>query len=409
MKVLVLTQVLPYPLDAGPKLRAYYELRHLAERGHRLDLLSFVRPDDTPDRVAHLQQFCHAVHTLPMQRSRVKDAAFLARAVLSRRSFIIERDTRPAMHAQMKQLLNAERYDVVHADQLWMAQYAVGCSRVKRVLDQHNAVYLIPQRLAQHEGNALKRLLLKREARLLAQYEAEICCRFDQVVTVTEEDRRALLALCDGRIDGASGAEPVGRMSVIPICVDPQDKPVIARQPNARRILILGTMFWLPNVEGALWFGRQVWPQVAAQVPDARLTIIGKNPPPAVCQLSEADARVEVLGYVADLRSYLEQSALFVVPLHAGGGMRVKILDAWCWGLPIVSTSIGAEGIHVQPGENILIADEAAAFARAVRQVLQDDQLAARLSANGRAWVEQHYDWRRVYRLWDEVYASIGC
>jgi len=408
MKVLALTQVLPYPLDAGPKLRAYYVLRYLAERGHCVDLLSFVRPDDTPDRIAHLQQFCHTVHTFPMQRSRWKDAGFLAQAVLSRRSFIIGRDTRPAMHARVQQLLSQGHYDVVHADQLWMAQYALGCHGVKRVLDQHNAVYLIPQRLAQHESNVFKRLLLKREARLLAQYEAEACCRFDQVVTVTEEDRRALLALCDGRVGQSTGADLADRMPVIPICVDPREKPVVTRRPEARRILILGTMFWLPNVEGALWFGRQVWPQIAAQVPDARLTIIGKNPPPAVCRLAEGDPHIEVPGYVADLRPYLEQSAVFVVPLHAGGGMRVKIVDAWCWGLPIVSTSIGAEGIQVRHGQNILIADEAPAFARAVLQVLQDGDLAARLSTHGRAWVEQRYDWRTVYRQWDQVYANLG-
>jgi glycosyltransferase involved in cell wall biosynthesis len=114
-----------------------------------------------------------------------------------------------------------------------------------------------------------------------------------------------------------------------------------------------------------------------------------------------------VTGYVEDLTPYLAETAAFVVPLHAAGGMRVKIVDAWCWGLPVVSTPIGAEGIDLRDGENLLIADTPEAFARAVVTVLQEPQVQARLRANGRRWVEERYDWRRVYPAWDEVYARL--
>jgi glycosyltransferase involved in cell wall biosynthesis len=240
-------------------------------------------------------------------------------------------------------------------------------------------------------------VLLKREARTLAGYEADVCRRFDRVVTVTGEDRRLLQALC------ADGGRP---MTVIPICVDPAEKPLVARKPDARRVLILGTMFWPPNVEGALWFAREVWPRVLRELSDALLTIVGKNPPPAVQQL--AGPNVEVTGYVADPTRYLEESAVFLVPLRAGGGMRVKILDAWCWGIPIVSTTIGAEGIEVHPGENILIADDAPSFAREVIRLLKDPPLAERLRRNGRQSVEEQYNWRTVYAKWDEVYAGLA-
>ena len=117
---------------------------------------------------------------------------------------------------------------------------------------------------------------------------------------------------------------------------------------------------------------------------------------------------VEVTGYVVDLTPYLAETGAFIVPLHAGGGMRVKILDAWIWGLPVVSTTIGAEGIYTHPDEDILIADTAQAFAQAVIRVLQDPNLAQQLAQNGRQTVTKEYDWRVVYPAWDIVYDGLN-
>jgi len=165
-------------------------------------------------------------------------------------------------------------------------------------------------------------------------------------------------------------------------------------------------MFWPPNVAGVLWFAREVLPLVWRDAPDARFVIVGKNPPAEVQALA-ADPRIVVTGYVADPLPYLAAADAFVVPLFAGGGMRVKIVDAWLWGLPIVSTPIGAEGIAVQDGENILLAANAAAFAAAVLRLLTDPQLNTQLRAAGRAWVEQTYAWQAVYPKVDAVYARL--
>ncbi|MDQ1301690.1 MAG: hypothetical protein QG637_1612 [Chloroflexota bacterium] len=171
-------------------------------------------------------------------------------------------------------------------------------------------------------------------------------------------------------------------------------------------ILHLGTMFWPPNVAGALWFAREALPRVWREVPDARFVIVGKNPPAEVCALA-ADPRIVVTGYVADPQPYLAAADAFVVPLFSGGGMRVKILDAWLWGLPIVATPLGAEGIAVRDGESILLAADAPAFAAAVRRLLTDAELNARLRRAGRAWVEQTYSWQAVYPKVDAVYARL--
>lgn len=403
--ILFLTQVLPYPLDSGAKIRAYYVLRQLSQR-HRVSLVSFVRADDRPDYLDHLATFCHAVHPVPLRRSRWLDLRAAARAGLSGRPVIILRDELVEMQALLRRLVRQEQFDVIHADQTSMAQYALygqaqaAAARPKILLDAHNALYRIPERLAAHEPGRLKRLLLRREARTLARYEAGLWPQFDYVTFVAEQDRQALLAQAH---NGAN--QPA--YTIIPICVDPASQPLIERVAQPHTVTHLGTMFWPPNIEGVLWFARAVWPQVLARAPQAHFVIIGKNPPPEVQALPAHLGQIEVTGYVAEPAAYLAQTAVFIVPLRAGGGMRVKIPDAWCWGVPIVSTSLGAEGIELQAGVQALLADTPAALAEAVVAVLQQPDLGEQLRRNGRRWVEERYNWRRTYVAWDQVYEGL--
>ncbi|MFB3904156.1 MAG: glycosyltransferase family 4 protein [Acidobacteriota bacterium] len=395
MRILFLTQVLPLPLDAGPKIRAYYVLRHLAEAGHEISLLSFLRRDDPPAAIQSLKKLCRVVETVPMVRSVPGDLWNGVCSLLSRRSFLIVRDERSDMRQKVQGLCQSRSFDAVHSDQLWMASYAVQACPLRRVLDQHNAVFQIPRRMAASERNPVKRLILKLEARKLARYEAETCSNFDRVVWVSSADLAAL------RADRPAGTVPLADGPVIPICVDPSATADLRPEARRFRVTFLGGMHWPPNAEGVRWFLRKVWPQVAGAAPDAALTLIGKKPPrlPA-----DFPGKIELVGFVPDIRHYLEQTAVFIVPLLSGGGMRVKILDAWSWRLPVVSTSIGAEGLETKDGENILLADTAAAFSRSVVRALRDRSLSARLSEEGRSTVETRYDWKKIYSSWDEVY-----
>lgn len=414
-EILFLTQVLPYPLNSGAKIRAYYVLRQLAQR-HEVTLLSFVREDDKPEAVAHLKEFCKAVYTVPMRRSLLRNLRAVTKAGLTGQSVIIVRDEIPEMHRTLRQLLASQPFDIVHADQTSMAQYALyaqrlndqtsGRSHLPAILDAHNALYRIPERMARHEANPLKRWLYQREARILARYETETYHHFDHVVFVTGVDQAELAHLTTGNRRGVSPTTPPST-SVIPICVDPENKPLITRCDWPLAVTHIGTMFWPPNVEGVLWFAREVFPRVLAQIPEAHFVIVGKDPPQEVRDLALQVRNVQVTGYVPDPEPYLTETGVFIVPLRAGGGMRVKIIDAWSWGLPIVATSIGAEGIEVEEGENILIGDTPEALADAVVRVLQEPALGERLRDQGRAWVEGHYNWRNVYPAWDAVYTKL--
>ncbi len=410
MRILFLTQVLPYPLDAGPKMRAYFVIRHLAQR-HEVTLLSFVRGNDREENIEHLRQLCRGgVYTVPMRRSRARDALYLMESFATARPFLVIRDGVPEMWGEINRLLAKTRFDVVHADQLSMAQYALWArsrtsghdSRApKLVLDQHNAVYAIPERMAASVSNPFMRAFLRLESRKVARYEVTTCCRFDRVVWVTQQDyeavRRRLPDPTSCQLDS----------TVIPICVAPRETPVIARQEGARRVTFVGGLHYPPNAQGLLWFAEQVFPQVLAQAPDAVLTVIGNRPPKEVLALQSRCSNVQVTGYVEEIAPYLAETAVFIVPLLAGGGMRVKILDAWMWGVPIVSTTIGAEGIEIRPRENILIADTPGDFAQATVHLLQNLDAGRRMAEAGRRWVESHYDWRQVYRMWDSVYAGL--
>lgn len=406
MRILFLTQVLPYPLDAGPKVRAYYTLRHLAASGHALTLVSFMRSSDVPEAVEHLRSYCDHVVTVPLQRTRWKDGLALGRSLLTGEPLLIARDHSVPMYERVGALVDECHFDAIHADQLWMAPYALAAraraerqgKRPRLILDQHNAVFLIPRRLADQARNPIARLGYRRESALMAAYEAHTCLAFDRVVTVTDEDRRYLLQLYrNGRQPHFSG--------VIPICLELESIPIVRPSADATEILFIGGMHWPPNADGVEWFTQQVLPLIRASTPAARFTAVGMQPPQSL-QAEVLASNVHLPGYVAELQPYWRRSGVFVVPLRAGGGMRVKILDAWARGVPVVSTTVGAEGLACSPGHNVLLADSAEEFAQSVIQLLTNRELAEHLAQGGRATLEQYYNWRTVYAAWDEVYGG---
>jgi glycosyltransferase involved in cell wall biosynthesis len=218
------------------------------------------------------------------------------------------------------------------------------------------------------------------------------------VVYVTAADRQALAG-------SAHGGKPIG--PVIPICADASEQGLLNLDAEPTLVTHLGTMFWPPNVQGVLWFAREVWPHVQREVPEAHLVIIGRRPPAGVLALPSEDNSIEVLGFVEEPDPYLKRTAAFIVPLHAGAGMRVKIMDAWAWGLPVVTTTLGAEGIDVRHGVNAMVADDALSFAGATVRLLREPGLREKLRASGRSDLVERYDWRTRYREWDEVYGSL--
>lgn len=392
MKVLLLTQVLPYPPDSGPKVKTFNVLKYLSRR-HEVTLASFVRGDQEGD-VAQLKKYCQ-VHTVPMQRTIWHDGIAMLRSLFGRQPWMMVRDDRLAMRALVDSLASRTSFDVVHADQLNMAQYALRVRQTFKVLDTHNALWLLYKRLWETLDTGLRKMLLGRDWGLIKAYEGKICRKFDAVLAVSDEDRVALK-------EAAGEAQSI---TVIPIAVDTAELLPVSRDAHARHILHIGTMFWPPNIDGVRWFIQEVLPLIRTRQPDVVFDVVGARPPSDLVQTGAQESTVNVTGYVEDPQPYLEQAGVMVVPLRAGGGMRVKILNAMAQALPIVSTTIGCEGIQVIPGRDLLLADTPEAFANAVLRLLQNRELANKLGQNGRKLVRVVYDYRHACRPLDRLYA----
>lgn len=393
MRVLLLTQVLPYPPDSGPKVKTYYVLKYLAQQ-HQVTLVSFVRDGDKPEYIQHLQTLCERVITVPITRQKSADLRYLGQSLLNGQPWMMLRDERPEMRRVLADLAAGTHFDVVHADQLNMAQYALQFEGSRKVLDLHNALWMLYRRMAETTPltDPMKYILL-RDWPLLKRYEGEMCRQFDAVTAVTEEDRQLLIE---------AGARRDIR--VIPIAIDTDEQAIIQRRPSSPHIIHIGTMYWPPNIAALTWFLEEIYPLIKQQVPDIRCTLIGSRPPESLIQRSQTDRTLTVTGYVDDPTPFIEDSSMMIVPLLAGGGMRVKILNAMSQGIPMVSTRIGCEGILVEHGRDILIADTPEDFAMQCVRLLTDYDLNMRLTAAGRQTVEQHYDYRQACRPLDEIY-----
>jgi len=393
MKILLLTQVLPYPPDSGPKVKTWNVIKYLS-RNHEVTLVSFVRGDQRAE-IEQLKKYCVAVHTVPMKRGVMRDLRALTESLLSGQPWILVRDRRKAMFDQIERLTRETKFDFVHADQLNMAQYAEQVPGVRKVLDAHNALWLLYRRLVEKLGMGAEKLIYSRDWRLLKRYEGRICQEFDALLAVSDEDR--------GALEEAAG--PLKNLVVTPITVDCDEVEVVQRHADADHILHIGTMFWAPNVDGILWFAREIYPLIQANRPDVMFDVVGARPPAEVQALSQEDASIHVTGYVTDPAEYLRMAGVMIVPLRAGGGMRVKILNAMAQGLPIVTTTLGCEGISVEPGRDVLIADTPADFAQAVLSLLSQPELAQKLGENGRKLIETTYDYRSACRPMDQIYS----
>jgi glycosyltransferase involved in cell wall biosynthesis len=382
VRVLLLTQVLPYPPDSGPKIKTWNVLKYLA-RQHQVTLVSFVRGDQSSE-VEHLRPYCEAIYTIPMKRGLIGDGLAMLRSLLSNQPWMMVRDDRRAMHQLLSRLASEKPFDIAHADQLNMAQYAQPISGAKKVLDAHNALWLLYKRLANTMRPGPKKWLLERDWRLLKTYEGNICREFDGVLAVSEEDKMALL-------EASGQTKPI---TVIPIAVDTHELQPVQRLPEANHILHIGTMFWPPNIDGIEWFLHEIFPLIRAERPDIHFDVVGARPPQHLLDLNQQNIGVNVTGYVKDAHPYLQQAGVMIVPLRAGGGMRVKILESLAQGMPVVSTTLGAEGIAVKHGHHLLIADTPEQFAQAVIKILADRSFADFLGKSGRELIERQYDFQ---------------
>jgi glycosyltransferase involved in cell wall biosynthesis len=395
MRVLLLTQVAVYPADAGPKVKTLQVLRHLAAR-HDVVYCTFARSEQEARDAQELRALCRRVVTVPIKRSKLRDARFLVESLLSGDSFLLRRDERATMRDMVRRLLLEEQIDVLHVDQLNMMRFVPPDWGGTVILDEHNAVWQVVERLGRRASNPLARRMLRREAGLIRRLEGEACRRAHAVLAVSEHDARALRE---------AAAWPL-QIGVVPIAIDAEqfNATWAARDPRPDRLFTIGTMFWPPNSEGVLWWLREGYARLRGACPDVTYDIVGARPPHALQAEAERWQGVCLHGYVADAAPFWRRAALMAVPLLSGGGVRVKILEAMAMGVPVVSTSVGCEGLDVRDGEHLLVADTPADFAHACAKLLKDQAMAKRLALNARGLILERYDAKVALPLLDLTY-----
>ncbi len=392
MKVLFLAHLFPLPLDSGGKIKSYHTLRALADE-HELHVVAFVRTAQERELIDELAPLCAGLDVVELERSKMRGLLDAAASLAARRSFIVGRDYRADMAQVVKTAMDRFAPDVVHIDHLQMAQFVDFQAAPATVLDHHNVESMIIRRIAKSSKSIPMRMYAGIEWPKLQAYELDICRRCDVVVTVSEEDKSTLQSMDSS----------LSNVYSVPIGVDVNYFQPVQRDRGSLNILSVGTMHWPPNVESMHYFYREVFPTVRQIVPGCTLTIAGQRPVQSILDL-QSDPSVTVTGYVDDVRDISKNCGVFIVPLKSGSGVRVKILNALAMGLPVVSTSLGAEGLDVESGKHLLIADSPDDFARKVAEVLENPELGDMLGENGRARVCERYSWDIVGRQWRELY-----
>jgi glycosyltransferase involved in cell wall biosynthesis len=401
----MLTPGLPQPTGAGGAIRNWHVLRHLVEGlGARVQLLTFGDDGSLPGSEA-LPEGVAVTALEPPAHGPKRRLGVLAG---STRPDLADRLWSPEAQTRLLWAVQRTGVDVVHVGGLELGRYALEAQRHRPagggpaiVLDEFNAEYMLQRRAYLIDRRSPRRwpqaAYSAAQSARLRRFERNVCRAADGLVCVSPDDRTALTAL-----------DPALRPTIIPNGVDTDRyAPADPATPGLPRfdLLFSGTLDYRPNVDAAVWLARTVWPRLRARWPELTLGLFGQRPAPAVRALGALPG-VIVTGPAPDDRPYLWGAGVYAVPMRYGGGVRLKLLNALAAGCPVISTTMGAEGIAVEHGRDLLLADRPEDWVRQVGRLLAEPELRARLIAAGRALVETGYQWRALVRDFGPVYEA---
>ncbi|WP_198173837.1 glycosyltransferase family 4 protein [Lysobacter soli] len=382
-RILALTSRLPFPPREGHQLRAWHVLRALASK-HEVTLLSFQRNDDLPAEAATLHAAMTRVETfrIPAERSRGALARAALRGTLTPTPFLVAKYDSAALRERLRAL--ARDADLVHFDMLPLIAHA-DCvpEGVPVTLNAHNVEHRLLATRARIETRGWARRFLGSQVGKLEAFERRACERADAVLACSDVDAQGLRDLV-----------PDCNVHVVANGVDLETNHPAAHAPDPDRLVFVGQMGWFPNRDGVDWFLRDVFPRILARRPGTRFELVGKADGFEIPETVRAN--VDLAGFVDDLRPHVHDASVYVVPLRAGSGTRLKVLEAMALGKAIVTTSIGSEGIALRHDRSALYADDAQAFADAVLSLLDSPVRVAELGIEARRLAEDEYGWEAI-------------
>jgi sugar transferase (PEP-CTERM/EpsH1 system associated) len=400
-RILWLSHFVPYPPKGGCFQRSYNLIKEISLKND-LYLIALKHKESThPDfdiKIAksELEKICKEVIILDISEY-ISGAAFYAAAIkslfkmtpLSVNMFKSEK-----MHEAINTMKRKAEFHVVHFDTISMAEYIKDFGNVPKVMNHHGVESFMIKRRVENEHKVMNKLYLIIEGYKLERYERRYCARFDMNLTVSELDKKLLR-----NITGVNDIE------VIENGVDVDYFSPSGNMKKNKRIIFAGRLDQYSNRESILYFCSKIWPLIKKKHPDLRFTIIGNNPPAKLAEIAGKDGNIELLGYVDDVRPFFADAMISVCPIMDGGGTRIKILDALAMGMPIVSTSIGCEGINITPGADVLIADTPEEFAAKIDSIIKDANKRHSMSKNARKTAEENYSWKAISEKLDRIYS----
>ncbi len=398
MNVLFVTYGLPYPPDRGPRIRDSFLIKSVSRR-HDVLLLSLL---DSPEQMRYLSQMerhCRLVDAIVARpRSPAEHIRGVLRGVLSGRPPATHPFFYEEMAAKIREVTTRRNVDIVQIEHSFLAPYVDALprgSKCKAVLDFHNVglgqyrrMIGLNTRPAQKLGFVLKWLLM-------LGWESAYAQRFDHCLVVSQQERELLQT-----------SRPNLPISVIENGVDTTVCKPLPEASVGNVLLLVGTIGYPPNRDAVLYFCQRILPLIQRRIPDVKLYVVGHAPTSEIQGLA-VRKNVVVTGSVPDIVPYYQQARLTVVPLRGGGGTRLKILESMAFGRPVVSTSLGCEGLAVVDGEHVMIADSPSEFAERVIQLLEDRGLRAQICENAVQLVQTRYDWSIISQKLMDVYAAL--
>ncbi|HWP59899.1 MAG TPA: glycosyltransferase [Candidatus Acidoferrales bacterium] len=395
MLIVWLSSRLPYPLDSGGQIRTYHILRQLKRR-HDVILVTFADRGALTAAGSRLGEIAGEIVAVPPPAKKSGWALYrdALRHLANPLPYVIAKYAVGDLRASLESTLARRPADLLVCDYLTPAPCVPENVGIPSLIFEHNVEAVIWDRLAEQEKNPLKRLYLRSEARKLMAFEEKTLRRFSACIAVSEQDR-----------DFFRRRFRLREVHAVPTAVDTEFFSFSARngRPAAPELVFVGSMDWVPNQDAVRYFVKEIFPAVRRRVPDSVLTVVGRNPPASIARLEREVPAVQVTGTVADVRPYLQRARAVVVPLRVGGGTRIKIFEAMASGAPVVSTSVGAEGLPLENGREILLADTPEAFASACVRVLTDHSLAQGLARRARALVEAKFSWEEAGRAFEQI------
>jgi glycosyltransferase involved in cell wall biosynthesis len=395
LRILWLKTELLHPVDKGGKIRTYHMLKEL-KREHHVTYLTLDDGSGAPDAVERASEYCHELVRVPHRTREKFSAGFyfeLAGNLVSPLPYFMKKYKSAEMRREIARLVATDAFDVLVCDFLQPGVNVPPRLPLATVLFQHNVEAMIWKRHYEVQANPLKKTYLYGQWLKADAYERAACRRFDHVVAVSEEDRETMRR--------AYGLQSV---SDVPTGVDTEFfRPRRSEEREPHNLVFTGSMDWLPNEDAIQFFTKEIMPRIKERVPDATLTVVGRNPYASLVELGKRDPSIIVTGRVEDVRPYMERAAAYVVPIRVGGGTRLKIYEAMAMEKPIISTTIGAEGLPVADGRELLLADTAETFADAVVRVLTDEDAARGLGERAASAVRERFGWDKVSRAFAEA------